>query len=430
MQAFTDMAVQSVSQAVGHMWQPENDHHRSKHHDRHEAFDQLFDEEPTELTLPSLSTGITFGSKLQCMACQAGVGAVDYIFDMSSVTGTILGFATDVCHLGQMINIVRGQKTFCEEIVHQFGSKLFPSLTHHFVTSDRVCDEHFGMCSQPVIEALNLESVVNKMLATKPASLANDNFINDLYAQIASRSPPATSVFSTDNKQRQNSGSSQAANIISAVHISDVHLDMEYEVGSLVNCDAYLCCRAATGYPSKEGDKAAGYWGDYECDMPIHTFANMLDFIASDVQPDMLFWTGDNSAHNVWDNTEVEITKYTIKVSQMLKEHLDTKKNVTILPIQGNHDTWPVDQQDFLLPNSNNPINWFKDEWAEWLGEEALAKFGEYGYYSKPIELVNGKQLPKGTRLIAWNTTVTDSLNYNIWGERNDPGHQFAWLEQ
>jgi len=83
-----------------------------------------------------------------------------------------------------------------------------------------------------------------------------------------------------------------------------------------------------------------------------------------------------------------------------------------------------------LLPNSNNPINWFKDEWAEWLGEEALAKFGEYRYYSKSIELVNGKKLPAGTRLIAWNTTTTDSLNYNIWGERNDPGHQFAWLEQ
>ena len=242
--------------------------------------------------------------------------------------------------------------------------------------------------------------------------LKDDNFVNNLYAEIANR------------PENYN------ANLIRAVHISDVHLDMEYTEGALVNCDAYLCCRESSGFPTKEGDKAAGYWGDYECDMPIHTFANMLDFIASDVQPDMLFWTGDNSAHNVWDNTEEEITKYTIKVSQMLKEHLDTKQKITILPIQGNHDTWPVDQQDFLLPNSNNPINWFKDEWAEWLGEEALAKFGEYGYYSKSIELVNGKKLPAGTRLIAWNTTTTDSLNYNIWGERNDPGHQFAWLEQ
>lgn len=42
----------------------------------------------------------------------------------------------------------------------------------------------------------------------------------------------------------------------------------------------------------------------------------MLDYIAQgDTMPDMVFWTGDNSAHNVWDNTADESVAYTVKVS-------------------------------------------------------------------------------------------------------------------
>jgi len=46
------------------------------------------------------------------------------------------------------------------------------------------------------------------------------------------------------------------------------------------------------------------------------------------------------------------------------------------------------------------------------------------------LKLKNGKKLPVGSRLIAINTNTCDSLNFNIWGERSDPGHQFAWLEE
>ena len=44
--------------------------------------------------------------------------------------------------------------------------------------------------------------------------------------------------------------------------------------------------------------------------------------------------------------------------------------------------------------------------------------------------LMNGKSLPANSRLIAYNTNACDKLNFNVWGERNDPGHQIAWLEQ
>jgi hypothetical protein len=33
-----------------------------------------------------------------------------------------------------------------------------------------------------------------------------------------------------------------------------------------------------------------------------------------------------------------------------------------------------------------------------------MEQFGKFGYYSQPITLVNGKNLPAGSRVIALNT--------------------------
>ena len=44
--------------------------------------------------------------------------------------------------------------------------------------------------------------------------------------------------------------------------------------------------------------------------------------------------------------------------------------------------------------------------------------------------LKNGKSLPANAKVIALNTNSCDQFNFFIWGERQDPGHQFAWLEE
>ena len=104
--------------------------------------------------------------------------------------------------------------------------------------------------------------------------------------------------------------------------------------------------------------------------------------------------------------------------------------NVEIMPTIGNHDTWVVEFEDFSEPNMNYEINHFKRYWGQWLGDAALEKFGEFGYYSKDINLSNGKEVPAGTRVIAINTQACNPTNAYIYGERSDPGNMFAWLEQ
>ena len=138
----------------------------------------------------------------------------------------------------------------------------------------------------------------------------------------------------------------------------------------------------------------------------------------------MIFWTGDNSSHNVWDNTNEEVTNYTIHVTEMIKSKFDSNE-VTIIPIQGNHDTWPVDIQDFSASakGTNYPINHFKSYWSDWLEPEALEKFGEYGFYSMPFKIKNGKTVPNGSRIIAYNTQFCDSHNWYLLENRIDEGN-------
>ena len=133
------------------------------------------------------------------------------------------------------------------------------------------------------------------------------------------------------------------------------------------------------------------------------TFRHMLNFITDELKPDIVFWTGDNTAHNVWDNTADETAIYTITVTNMMKQAFKNS-NITVLPIQGNHDTWVEEMQDFDAPGINYEINQFMEYWDEWLDEEAMTQFKKYGYYSMDMKLQNGKDLPQGSKVIAINT--------------------------
>jgi len=67
-----------------------------------------------------------------------------------------------------------------------------------------------------------------------------------------------------------------------------------------------------------------------------------MEFVANEIQPDLIFWTGDNSSHNIWDNTMDEVIGYTEMVTNTIKDAIEGK-NITVLPMHGNHDSWPVD---------------------------------------------------------------------------------------
>jgi len=78
----------------------------------------------------------------------------------------------------------------------------------------------------------------------------------------------------------------------------------------------------------------------------------MMEYIASSVKPDIMFWTGDNSAHNIWSNSDVEVAKYNSIVTDTIKE-VFRGKDLPVYPCLGNHDVWPVNIEDFTEQGQN-----------------------------------------------------------------------------
>lgn len=119
--------------------------------------------------------------------------------------------------------------------------------------------------------------------------------------------------------------------------ITDLHMDWDYTPGMSADCGHYVCCRSESGLPHSP-DKAAGKWGDFQCDIPLVTLENMLDYVKNEVKPDAVFWGGDSISHNVESLTvesNVEVMKNTTQVV------VDRLQGLPIFPTMGNHDTYP-----------------------------------------------------------------------------------------
>jgi len=160
------------------------------------------------------------------------------------------------------------------------------------------------------------------------------------------------------------------------VHYSDVHVDFDYVVGTNAKCTMPLCCRLENGYP-KNPEDGAGLWGSYECDPPHNTVTSMFEYIRDVIEPDVLFWTGDMTPHNVWENTNEEVIMYQYVISKEMQELFGDK--FMVYPIQGNHDVWPVNVQSFS--EENVIIKNLTTVWDYWLEEDTIQTFKKAGYW-------------------------------------------------
>ena len=219
-------------------------------------------------------------SQFACSGCALATHAIDSMFR----NGVFTWIIEHTLSFGCIVSGVVGDRfKVCPLIIKQFYEPAIPVITDYVITRSRICTERLHLCREPVIKEIDLTEVVDGILSTKPESIKDDDYINKMYAEIAA-----------DTGERET---------FLAVHLSDVHIDNDYLEGSLANCVEYLCCREYSGMPKRKGDIPAAKWGSALCDLPVPTFQTMLDYVVSDVKPDMLFWTGDNSPHNIWYNT-------------------------------------------------------------------------------------------------------------------------------
>lgn len=177
------------------------------------------------------------------------------------------------------------------------GTSAIPVFAQSVVSADYLCSVVLNVCEKPSFTVYKAEDYVDRLLNQKPEVIKDNNYINNLYKQIQGQ----------ENRKK-----------IKILHISDVHLDYLYTVGTLADCNMPLCCREENGF-TNDRNKMAKEWGSYKCDMPYKTFLNMLEFVREEINPDLMVWTGDNSPHNVWNNTAEESIFYTVNISMAIK---------------------------------------------------------------------------------------------------------------
>jgi len=161
-------------------------------------------------------------------------------------------------------------------------------------------------------------------LASKPASLADDDFINSLYREIAA-----------DQTVRST---------ISIIQFTDLHVDLEYLVGSNNECDNVLCCRLEDGMATDPAKAAGPYGFPGVCDVPVSVLDKMTVKV-NELAPDTLFWTGDVAPHDQWNYSQEYVENYQSFLFNYMQENLN---EWTTFPLEGNHDFGLViNSQDF-----------------------------------------------------------------------------------
>lgn len=96
----------------------------------------------------------------------------------------------------------------------------------------------------------------------------------------------------------------------------------------------------------------------------------MFIYIRDVIKPDVMFWTGDNSPHSIWENNEEEVIEATFNITLMMNE-IFANTDITIIPIQGNHDFFPSNIQDFTIGEGMSEFVSYGKLWtnAGWMSE-------------------------------------------------------------
>ncbi|KAB0799305.1 hypothetical protein PPYR_07185 [Photinus pyralis] len=223
----------------------------------------------------------------------------------------------------------------------------------------------------------------------------------------------------SDNADRSPTNTKQSP--LKILHLTDVHYDPGYEVGSNAKCDEILCCQKGT--KANRSSDQAGYWGSYPCDSPWHTVENVLtEAIERHKTFDAIYFTGDIIKHSEWLTGVKNNIDDILKVFDKFEEVF---KGLPVFPTLGNHEPHPAHQfsSDGIDAKSNLSTQWVYDlvgkSWDTWLPEESLQTVFKGGYYAL---------IKPGLRLIALNNNVCFTYNNWLFYDDNDPLGQLKWM--
>ncbi|XP_028396329.1 sphingomyelin phosphodiesterase-like [Dendronephthya gigantea] len=200
------------------------------------------------------------------------------------------------------------------------------------------------------------------------------------------------------------------------LHLSDVHIDHQYAENTSTDCGEPLCCR------KYNGKGKAGYWGSYQCDIPMRTFEATLKHINKIHQHiDFVYWTGDVPSHNVWNQSRADQIQ---AMESAVKMFIKYFPDIPVYPAMGNHESTPVNSfpPPYVKGHSSNKwlLDSFADFWSFWLPQETKATIKRGGYYTVLHS--------KGFRIISLNDNYCNNENWWLLINNTDPAGELQWL--
>ena len=215
---------------------------------------------------------------------------------------------------------------------------------------------------------------------------------------------------------------------VKVLHLSDLHLDPRYAVGSEANCSSGLCCRPgvhATGLTLPQISVPASLYGAFRCDTPYYLGLGALQSIGpltNTSADDPFAWsiyTGDLVSHdtqNQLSRAYVEYAEYSIY--DMFRSYIGSP----VFAVLGNHDSNPeaIDAPRSEPDGLGQQLSWNYDHvaglWQRngWLNasdaDEARLHYGAYSVKNQ-----------YGLRIITLNTDFWYRSNYLNYYNMTNP---------
>ena len=325
--------------------------------------------------------------------------SVDYILSKQISIDIAEYFIIQVC------KTIIDSPDVCIGAVKDMGEFLVPSILSSTLHPNYFCSRMVGFCAKPNYKTSKSSKFIDRILAEKPAKIQNNDFISKLYEEM-------------ENKEI-------GRKTVKILHMTDLHFDFEYVEGTNANCGKPVCCRVRDGRPAIDADKA-GKYGSFWCDSPVVTIESAFAYLSSlpeAQKPDVIFWTGDNTPHDVWEQSYYANALYTEKVTEFLRTHLP---GVPVFGALGNHEFYPVNVMS--MDGDDESMKYLKEAWKDYMTPESFVEFGKGGFYSQKVDLP-GSEWDK-VRIVSVNSEQCNNMNWWLWGQMNDPQGELAWLEK
>ena len=414
---------------------------------------------------PMVGDGAWFVSFLECSTCESIYYALVKLGDLYFVLTPEAKFMNGKIGKGliHMICFFMYEGETCMRWTQTYVDLTTENILLGVLSKDFFCGPIMHFCNDTTTFTRSTLQYYQERVANtvKPATLYANTYQDKFY----------------EENIRENVENRQHYQIL---HLHDLAIDLDYHVGSAVECRQFRCCHAEE---SPDGDRA-GAIGSTNCDLPLHGAEILLRKFKEKVFEDynneinIVVVTG-NVVSDQPGQLDADTHRDTVKqVYELIQEVFSES---FIYPVMGSTDTFPnhyfpfVDRRLFateLTPDRPKKLQYMhesvrvtRDIFADWQNKypfkwadqfapinntrfTAVNSIGDFGFYkvdSMPYIFVNVTipddqgnivqeikypDVLENTMFISLNTQACSVKNSALYETLNDPGDQIEWLEQ